>query len=79
MSAWWLIVDHPYAAITDKQGKFKIEKVPAGEQSFLAWQEQGGWMFGKERAKRIRKVMVNANQTTDIGVIRLPAAMFDKK
>jgi hypothetical protein len=31
MMGHWLVVDHPYAALTDKEGRFKIEHLPVGE------------------------------------------------
>lgn len=79
MSAWWLIIDHPYATVTDKEGHFKIENIPAGEHEFTAWQEATGWVFGKERAQRNRKFTINPGQVTDIGVIKIPASAFEKK
>jgi hypothetical protein len=78
MNANWLILDHPYAAITGKDGKFIIEKVPAGDQQFTAWQEGVGWVFGKARDKRSRKIGVKANETVDLGVVRVPASAFAK-
>ena len=44
MSAHWLVLDHPYAAITDKDGKFTIEKLPAGDYEFVIWQEKAGYL-----------------------------------
>jgi len=44
MRAYWLVLDHPYAAITDKDGKFTIEKLPVGEHSFRVWHERSGWV-----------------------------------
>ena len=81
MRAWWLIVDHPYAAISGKDGTFTIEKVPAGTQEFTAWQDanDGRWVFGKTRATRVIKVKVEPNKTTSIGVIKIPAAAVEKK
>jgi len=81
MRAWWLIVDHPYAAISGKDGTFTIEKVPAGTQEFVAWQDMnnGRWVFGKTRATRVIKVDVQPNKTTSIGVIKIPAAELEKK
>ena len=35
MSAWWLILDHPYFAVTDERGAFAIPDVPAGPQQVL--------------------------------------------
>lgn len=44
MSAKWLVVDHPYAAMTDVDGKFKIEKLPVGQHKFRVWQERAGFI-----------------------------------
>ena len=73
MRAWWLVVDHPYAALSGKDGTFKIEHVPAGEQEFVAWQDanDGRWVFGKTRATRVIKVQVQPNKTTSIGVFKV--------
>ena len=42
MTAKWLVIDHPYAAITDADGKFKIEKLPVGQHKFRVWHERAG-------------------------------------
>ncbi len=39
MSAWWLILDHPYFAVTDERGAFEIRDAPAGPQQVRVWQE----------------------------------------
>lgn len=44
MTAWWVVVDHPYVAITDAEGKFKIENLPPGEHKFTVWQESFGYL-----------------------------------
>jgi plastocyanin len=44
MVAWWLVVDHPYAAVTDEKGEFTIENLPAGEHRFRVWHERAGWL-----------------------------------
>jgi len=41
MKAYHFPLDHPYAAVTDKDGKFKIEGLPAGTHSFNVWHERG--------------------------------------
>jgi hypothetical protein len=81
MRGWWLVLDHPYAAISGKDGTFTIEKVPAGTQKFTAWQDvnDGRWVFGKTPATRVIKVNVKPNKTTSIGVIKIPAAALEKK
>lgn len=70
MSAWWLIIDHPYAAISDENGKFKIADLPPGEYVFRVWQEKSGYI------ERELKVTVTAGKTTDLGQIKAPAAKF---
>lgn len=81
MRAWWLILDHPYAAISGKDGTFTIEKVPVGTQEFVAWQDanDGRWVFGKTRATRVIKVNVEPDKTTSIGVIKIPASVLENK
>ena len=39
MKAYHFPIDHPYAAVTDKDGHFKIEGLPAGKHSFNVWHE----------------------------------------
>jgi hypothetical protein len=47
MEAYWLILDHPYATKTDKQGKFTLDKVPAGKHTFTLWHEEVGYIERK--------------------------------
>mgnify|MGYP002623381034 CR=1 FL=1 len=72
MLAYWLILDHPYATITGNDGKFTIEKLPAGEHSFRVWQEKAGYL------DRALKVTIKDGETVDLGAIRVPAAKFAK-
>jgi plastocyanin len=41
MSAYIMVVDTPYFAVTDKQGKFSIKDVPAGTYKLQVWHESG--------------------------------------
>jgi len=54
MKAWWLTIDHPYATITDKHGKFKIEKLPAGTFEFRVWHERVGYIDQDPVKERIQ-------------------------
>jgi hypothetical protein len=72
MSARWLILDHPYAAITDAKGKFTIADLPEGEHVFRVWQERVGYV------NRELKVTVESGKTKDIGVVKVPADKFKK-
>ena len=40
MKAWIMVADHPYFAVTDENGNFKIENVPAGKYEIVFWQEK---------------------------------------
>jgi hypothetical protein len=39
MSAWWMVLDHPYFAVTDANGYYEIKNAPAGTQKVVVWQE----------------------------------------
>ena len=41
MSAYHLVLDHPFAAASDADGNFKIENLPAGTYQFKVWHERG--------------------------------------
>lgn len=40
----WLVVDHPYAALTAADGSFRIENLPAGTQELVVWHETVGYV-----------------------------------
>ena len=42
MKAYYFVMDHPYFAVTDEKGQFKIEGLPAGEYTLAAWHEDLG-------------------------------------
>jgi hypothetical protein len=75
MSAWWLILDHPYAAVSDDQGKFAIADLPAGEIELIIWHERVGYIPTADGQRR-HKVTVTAGQATDLGAIKIPATKF---
>jgi hypothetical protein len=41
MSSYLLIREDPYAAVTDKDGKFTIKNLPVGEHTFKVWHQNG--------------------------------------
>lgn len=67
MKAHWLILDHPYASVSDQQGRFTIADLPAGEHAFWIWHELKG-DFDKAY-----KLTVKGGQKIDLGKIRMPA------
>jgi plastocyanin len=44
MSSWWMVLDHPYFAVTDDKGYYEIKSVPAGTQKVVVWQEAVGFV-----------------------------------
>lgn len=46
MKAYHLPLDHPFAAVTDKDGNFEIPNLPAGVHKFQVWHEgvNGGYL-----------------------------------
>lgn len=54
MSSFIVVKANPYFAVTDENGRFKIENVPAGSYKIEAWQEKLG--------KRTAEVNVKSNE-----------------
>jgi hypothetical protein len=50
MNAWVRVFDHPYFAVTDKDGNFEIKDAPVlrGKLRLFIWQETGGIQGGVE-------------------------------
>ena len=44
MTGYLKVFNHPYFAVTDEDGNFKIEKAPAGKYHIVAWQESVGYV-----------------------------------
>ncbi len=65
MSGYCLIVDHPYAAISDENGKFQIDNLPVGEHSFRIWHERAGYL------ERDFKVSVAPRDTFELPVMKI--------
>ena len=72
MSGYWLIVDHPYAALTDKDGKFSINNLPAGDHEFKIWHERVGYV------ERKHKVTVSAGDPVELPVMKLDITRLQK-
>lgn len=68
MQAYWLIADHPYVGVTDKDGNFEIKGLPEGKHTFRVWHERSGYI------DRSFKFEVTAGQSTDLGTTKVDAA-----
>jgi len=53
MSAEMMVVTHPYYAVTDESGQFKLTDVPPGTYQIVAWHE--GW--GREGKEQVYDVL----------------------
>ena len=42
MRAWVVVIEHPFYVITDEQGEFTLDNVPAGKYTLQVWQETVG-------------------------------------
>jgi plastocyanin len=73
MQAYWLVVDHPYAVVTDADGRFTIPKLPAGDYTFVVWHERVGYL------DKAMKATIKAGAKTDLGDVKAPAAKFEIK
>lgn len=47
MAAYWLVLDHPYAAATNAKGEFEIKNLPVGDHEFRLWHERKGYLDRK--------------------------------
>lgn len=72
MSGYQLVLDHPYAAVTDADGKFTITDLPSGQYTFIIWHEKAGTI-------REYPVDVEAGDTPkDLGKISLNLSQFNR-
>ena len=71
MTARWLVLDHPYAALTDQQGRFTIEGLPVGDHEFMVNHERAG------NINRKYKVSVKEG-LNELETVPVPVDRFDK-
>lgn len=45
MESYWLVIDHPYAAVTNAAGKFEIPDLPVGKNTFTIWHSTSGYVW----------------------------------
>lgn len=63
--------DNPYVAVTDDQGRFALENLPAGELEFQVWQERPGPLAARPEWKRGRFQFKIAPGDNDLGEIQV--------
>ena len=60
MRAWVHVSDHPFFAVTERDGKYAISGLPPGDYEMMAWHERF------QNAPLVAKVKVAANQTSTL-------------
>lgn len=79
MKAWIIPRSDPYIAVSDKQGNFQLNNLPAGEElEFQVWHERapGGLAAKSEWAKGRFKMKIPADGEANLEVIKVaPAAL----
>lgn len=64
MDAKMFVFDHPYFAVTDDNGRFTIDKAPAGPCRLVVWHEDGGWLGGNKQGIA---TIIEADKAADLG------------
>jgi len=84
MKSYVLISDHPYMAVTGRDGSFEIKDLPAGRHEFNFWHEAVGNLKnlsvgGAKTSRKGRgKLKIPAGKTLDLGDVKVPAKLFGK-
>ena len=84
MRGYVLVRDDPYAAISDADGRFKIEHLPAGEHQFQLWHETGylkevAFKGGEADRRGRMRLTIPADGELDLGEVRVPAELLLRK
>ena len=72
MRGYLLALDHPFAAITDADGRFEIRDLPPGEHHFIVWHERRGYL------NKDLMVRVEVDKVAEVN-LKFAAAQFDIK
>ena len=71
--SWLLVLDHPYAAVTAKDGTFTIPDLPVGEHRLTFWHETVGYV------EKYVTVTVDEGATTEMPDCELTLERLRKK
>ena len=62
MKAYHLPVDHSFATVSDTEGKFTIEGLPAGKHKFFVWHEKSQFI------NKSLEVVIKADEASEISI-----------
>ena len=80
MKAYVLIQEHPYMALSGKDGIVEIKNVPAGKHEFIFWHEKLRYLRkmkigdGSTSKKGRLKLTVKSGDANDLGEVHIPAS-----
>jgi len=75
--AYILPRENPYVAISDREGEFRIAKLPTGDLEFQAWHERIGYLNTPEWPKGRFKITIKPG-TNNLGTIKLDPSILAK-
>lgn len=70
MKGYLRVFNHPYYAVTNKDGEFELKNAPAGKFRLIVWHPEFGWVAGRDG----KEITIKANGTTDLKSIDLKPA-----
>ncbi len=83
MKGYLVIKDHPYVAVSNKDGEFEIKNLPTGKLTLVFWQEKSGYVDKvkyKGKKTRLRRgrieVDIKDGETVDLGEILVDPDVF---
>lgn len=86
MRAWLVVLDHPYSAVTDKDGRFELTNVPAGQWRIRMWHERPGNLTELEQDGRPQildkgalTLTIPADGELNLGDLKLTATQLKPK
>ncbi|MFM7831463.1 MAG: methylamine utilization protein, partial [Planctomycetaceae bacterium] len=86
MRAWLVVLDHPYAAVSDTDGQLELPLLPAGEWRFRFWHERPqnipGWIRSNTPETLDRGgllLTIPATGTLDLGELQLTTQQLSAK
>ena len=77
MKSYVLPLKHPCYAVSDKNGRFKINYLPPGESEFAIWHEKVGWLKTEKFPTGRFKFNV-AHTENSIGEVKVDPKIFKK-
>ncbi len=79
MKAYIVVKDHPYVAVTDKDGKFEIKDLPTGKLEFTVWHEAVGYLSAKKEWKKGKFDLTIKEGDNDLKTIKVDPKLLKPK